>query len=357
VTAKEVPASFRLTEKQAELRQLLNGDATHILAWGGSRSGKTFTMIRNVVIRALKAPGSRHLIARFRFNHVVQSIWFDTLPKVMTKCFPEVEPKQDKANWFWQFPNGSEIWFGGLDDKERTEKVLGLEFATVLLNEVSQISLAARNLIVTRLAQSVDGLALKCYLDCNPPVRTHWCHRLFIEKREAQPPYSQLQDPADYAALQMNPVHNQANLPPAYLKQMQALPAREKLRFWEGQFGDIGEGALWSYELIQTYRKDVCPTDLRRIVVGVDPSGTRGDDGGDTVGIVVVGLGLDGAAYVLEDASVKAPPGVWGKIVVGCFQRHAADVIVAETNFGGAMVQSVVQAAAAEAGTRINTRG
>jgi phage terminase large subunit len=173
VTAKEVPASFRLTEKQAELRQLLNGDATHILAWGGSRSGKTFTMIRNVVIRALKAPGSRHLIARFRFNHVVQSIWFDTLPKVMTKCFPEVEPKQDKANWFWQFPNGSEIWFGGLDDKERTEKVLGLEFATVLLNEVSQISLAARNLIVTRLAQSVDGLALKCYLDCNPPVRTH----------------------------------------------------------------------------------------------------------------------------------------------------------------------------------------
>ena len=83
--------------------------------------------------------------------------------------------------------------------KERTEKVLGLEFATVLLNEVSQISLAARNLIVTRLAQNVEGLALKCYLDCNPPVTTHWCHRLFIEKREGTPPYAPLKNPEAYA--------------------------------------------------------------------------------------------------------------------------------------------------------------
>jgi hypothetical protein len=85
--------------------------------------------------------------------------------------------KQDRASWFWEFPNGSQVWFGGLDDKDRTEKILGLEFATVLLNEVSQISLAARNLIVTRLAQNVEGLALKCYYDCNPPVSTHWYHR------------------------------------------------------------------------------------------------------------------------------------------------------------------------------------
>src|SRR5262245_22175087 len=196
-------------------------------------------MVRATVVRAMKAPGSRHLIARYRFNHVVQSICHDTLPKVMSTCFPEVETKQDKASWFWQFPNGSEIWFGGLDDRERTEKILGLEFATVLLNEVSQISLAARNLIVTRLAQNIEGLALKCYLDCNPPIRTHWCHRLFIEKREAQPPYGQLQDPTDYAALQMNPKDNAQNLPDVYLKQLQALPARERLRFWEGKFGDV----------------------------------------------------------------------------------------------------------------------
>lgn len=60
-------------------------------------------------------------------------------------------------------------------------------------------------------------------------------------------------------------------------------------------------------------------------------------------------LGLDGCAYVLEDASVKAPPSVWGRVAVNAFDRHAADCIVAETNFGGAMVESVVRAAAADA--------
>jgi predicted phage terminase large subunit-like protein len=336
----------KLTDRQRELNQLLAGPATHILAWGGSRSGKTWTLVRAVVIRAMKAPGSRHLIARYRFNHVIQSIVYDTLPKVIGTCFPEVTFKEDKANWHWTFANGSEIWFGGLDDKERTEKILGLEFASVLLNEVSQISLAARNLIVTRLAQNC-GLALKCYYDCNPPTRAHWAHRLFIEKREAVAPYAALKNSDAYAAIQMNPKDNEANLPATYLTELQSLPARERARFWLGQWGDVGENALWTFEGIESYRVTSRP-DLQRIIVGIDPSGTKGN-GGDYVGIVVVGLGLDGHAYVLEDASVKAPPGVWGRVAVTAFERHAADCIVAEINFGGSMVEAVVRAAAAEA--------
>ena len=89
--------------------------------------------------------------------------------------------------------------------------------------------------------------------------------------------------------------------------------------------------------------------------MAVDPSGTKGgEDGGDHIGIVVVGLGLDGAAYVLEDASVKAPPSVWGRVVVNCAERHAADAIVAEVNYGGALVEAVVRAAASDAKLRVN---
>ena len=72
--------------------------------------------------------------------------------------------------------------------------------------------------------------------------------------------------------------------------------------------------------------------------------------------IVVVGLGLDGDAYVLEDASVKAPPSVWGRVVVSAYERHDADSVVAEVNSGGAMVEQVVQAAASEARMRIRFR-
>ena len=148
----------------------------------------------------------------------------------------------------------------------------------------------------------------------------------------------------------MNPVDNQENLPANYLTELQGLPARERMRFWEGRFGDVGENALWTFELIEKHRVTKAPN-LRRIIVAVDPSGTKGgdDDRSDHVGIVVVGLGLDGECYVLEDASVKPPPSVWGKVVVNCADRHDADCVVAETNFGGAMVEAVVQAAAAGA--------
>jgi predicted phage terminase large subunit-like protein len=347
-----IGATFVPTPRQVEAEALLDGPATHVLLFGGSRSGKTALICRKIVQRAMRAPGSRHLIARFRFNHVIQSIWHDTMPKVMATCFPGLECKQDKASFFWELPNGSQIWFGGLDDRERTEKVLGNEYATLYLNECSQIGLAARNTVITRLAQNV-GLKLLAAYDENPPISTHWSHRLFVEKREATQPYGKLKNPEAYAALQMNPADNAKNLPATYLEELKALPARERLRFWEGRFGDIGESALWSFELIETYRVTKHP-DLRRIIVAVDPSGTKGDDGGDTVGIVVVGLGLDGAAYVLEDASVKAPPSVWGRVVVNCADRHGADCVVAETNFGGAMVEAVVKAAASDAKLRVN---
>jgi hypothetical protein len=78
---------------------------------------------------------------------------------------------------------------------------------------------------------------LKAYYDENPPIVTHWTHRLFVEKREAAPPYAPLKKAEAYACLQMNPKDNEANLPTNYLAELQALPARERLRFWEGKVG------------------------------------------------------------------------------------------------------------------------
>ena len=44
---------------------------------------------------------------------------------------------------------------------------------------------------------------------------------------------------------------------------------------------------------------------------------------------------------------------MWGRVVVSAYERHDADSVVAEVNFGGAMVEQVVQAAASEARMRI----
>jgi predicted phage terminase large subunit-like protein len=342
--------TFTLTKKQQLANGLLGSAATHCMLYGGSRSGKTFTLVRALITRAL-AHKSRHAILRYRFNHIKGSIIFDTLPKVMELCFPGVDQhcKLDRSDWFYRLPNGSEVWFGGLDDKERTEKILGQEYATLYLNECSQIPWASRNMAMTRLAQNTP-LRLKAYYDANPPGMAHWTYRLFIEKRDPDK-RTGVSNPSDFNSVVMNPRDNEQNLPAAYLEQLQALPEAMRRRFWLGQFADVSDTALWTLELLDQQRIiDGKVPDMVRVVVAVDPSGASGEEDtrSDEIGIAVVGLGKDGRAYVLEDISGRMGPSAWGKAAVAAFDRHEADCIVAESNFGGAMVQEIIRSAAAD---------
>ena len=351
---------FELTEKQNEANALLAGPARHILLRGGSRSGKTFLFCRAIAIRSFKAPKSTHAILRFRFNHLKASIIDDTFPSVMRECFPQIPYELNKSDWFMQFPNGSRVLFGGLDDKERTEKILGQEHSTIFLNECSQISYSSRNKAITRLAQS-SGLALKAYYDCNPPKMGHWSYRMFIKKQEPKSG-ELLKNPASYGTLQMNPVDNLPNLPDGYMEILESLPASERLRFLEGEFQSQVESALWTYEGLDKCRVSPAQVpELRRIVVAVDPSGCQGpeDFRSDEIGIVVAGRGTDGRGYVLEDLSGRYSPEGWAKAALTAFDNHDADRIVAEKNFGGEMVASTIRTARAGAPVKLvrATRG
>lgn len=345
-------SSFKWTARQAEGQRLLTGPASNILLYGGSRSGKTFLLCRAVLARALKAPKSRHAILRHRFDHVKRSIGMDTLPKAASACFG-IDLDWDKQLWVSVLPNGSEIWLGGLDDKQRTEKVLGQEHATIYLNECSQIGYDARNIAMTRLAQNVKQefggrpLPLRMYYDENPPSKAHWTYRLFfrgIDPESGKP----IRSPEDYASLAMNPADNAENLPPAYLKTLEELPPRMRRRFLEGLFADETPNALFPEEVVDKWRHESGDLpDFQRIGIAVDPSGSGDENNADNdeIGIAVGALGVDGNAYLLEDLSVKIGPAKWGAIVGGAYDRHGADFVAGEVNFGGAMVEHVIQTA------------
>lgn len=337
----------QLTRKQELANDMLGSISTHCMVYGGSRSGKTFLLVRALLTRAL-AHKSRHAILRYRFNHIKASIIYDTLPKVLELCFPGVADKSklDKTDWFLSLPNGSEVWFGGLDDKERTEKILGQEYATIYLNECSQIPWASRNMAMTRLAQNTQ-LRLKAYYDCNPPGMAHWTYRLFMEKRDPDR-RTQISNPENFNSIIMNPKDNEANLPSAYLEELQNMSEPMRRRFLLGQFADTSDSALWTLELLDQQRiVDGKIPEMVRIVVAVDPSGASGEEDlrSDEIGIVVCGLGKDGRGYILEDLSGRMAPAMWGKAAVSAFDRWEADCIVAEDNFGGAMVQEVIRGA------------
>jgi len=348
--------SFHFTVKQLEAQPLCAGAATHMMLYGGSRSGKTLLHVRNTVMRALKAPESRHLIARFRFSQVKTSICFDTFPRVMSQCFPNVSPAISKSDWYWKGPNKSEIWFAGLDDKQRTEKVLGNEYATLLLNECSQISWPTHEMLMTRLAQRVEQriqgreptlLRLRAFYDCNPTSKAHWTYRLFKQKVSPETKEA-LGNPANYAAFQMNPKDNMENLSPEYLATLAGLSARMRRRFEFGEFAEATPNALFDEADIDKWRvMDGVVPQLVRVVIAVDPSGSGDEDNADNdeIGIAVAGLGIDGVGYVLEDVSVKAGPATWGRVSTDAYDRHKADCVVGEVNFGGDMVRATIQTA------------
>lgn len=345
--------TFSLTPKQLEAQAVCAGDASNVMLFGGSRSGKTFLLTRNVVMRALKAADSRHAAFRFRFNAIKSSIVLDTFPKVMKLAFPQVDYQLDKSDWYATFPNGSQFWFGGLDDKERTEKILGMEFATIYLNECSQIPWASVGMAQTRLAQKAEQnisghtapLKPRMFYDCNPPVKTHWTYRLFVEKVDPESRLP-LTTPERYACFRINPADNASNLSAEYLDTLKSLPARLQKRFLLGEFGDANPSALFPDDVIETYRvTDGKVPDMVRVVVGIDPSGSGDEDNADNdeIGIVVGGIGTDGNAYLLEDCTVKAGPATWGAVAVSAFDRHQADLIVGEKNYGGEMVAHVIK--------------
>jgi len=347
--------SFKLNPGQVEANRLLGSGARHILLRGGSRSGKTFVLIRAIVIRALRVPGSRHGVFRYRLTALKASVLRDTFPKVMRLCFPEVSYRVERQDNIVLFPNGSTILFGGLDDQERTEKILGLEFATVYLNEASQISYGARNILLTRLAQKCD-LEPREYIDANPPSTGHWLYALFelgVEPKSGEP----LLDRERFATMVINPDVNRDNLASDYLDWLQALPERERRRFLSGEYQSAIEGALWR---IESFRRGAAVTGqnrleiaqgMRRIVVAVDPSGASGpeDFRSDEIGIVVCGMDHSGNGHVLEDLSLRESPAGWARRALRALDDWGAERIIAERNFGGALVEGTIRGVRAHA--------
>jgi phage terminase large subunit-like protein len=136
---------------------------------------------------------------------------------------------------------------------------------------------------------------------------------------------------------------NRAHLAPAFFDQVVRRYENTRLGRQEllAQVLDDTPGALWTLARIEELRRDAVPP-LRRVVVAIDPSGGEGDDH-DEVGIVCCGVDETDHGWVLCDASGHYSPSDWAKAAIQVYRNCGADRIVAEVNYGGAMVESVLR--------------
>lgn len=136
---------------------------------------------------------------------------------------------------------------------------------------------------------------------------------------------------------------NAENLAPAFVEQI--------IRRYEGTRLGRQEinaelltdtpGALWTLALLDETRVEKAPH-LTRIVIGVDPAASDGENAAET-GIVVAGISADKQGYVLKDATIHGSPNDWARAVVAQYERYQADRVVAEINNGGAMVEHTLR--------------
>jgi len=341
----EPKPEFTLTDRQMLMRARLGSTAKNILAYGGSRSGKTFGFCYAIAARALMARESRHAIFRRHGVTAKQAIAQDTFPKMMGLAFPGVDYDWKAQDGYFKFRNGSEIWVSGLDDKKRVEKILGKEYATIYFNEASEIPYDSYIMAKSRLAQKCTKqvsryrrlpLKQKTYVDLNPTTNTHWTYKLWIDNVD---PVTDL--PVDknlYSYILMNPKHNLENLTPEYINELKSFPPMQRKRFYEGKFSSDVPNALWTRDKINHIAEK--PEDLAQVIVSIDPAVTN-TIGSDETGIVVcaVGLGKNPKGYVLDDVSGRYRPEEWARLAVEYYDLYDADCIVAEVNQGGDMVE------------------
>jgi len=123
--------------------QLLTAGFRFNLVYGGSRSGKTFELVGTVIERALLAPNSRHLIVRQEGTSAKRAIVKGTWQEVCDIRFNGLKAEWKELYGYFQLPNGSEVWVGGLNDDKALEKILGNEYATIYINEASEVKYKA----------------------------------------------------------------------------------------------------------------------------------------------------------------------------------------------------------------------
>jgi hypothetical protein len=166
--------------------------------------------------------------------------------------------------------NGSEIWIGGLGDREQADKILGHEYCTIYFNEISQLSYAAVTTAYSRLAMRVEGCRNLFFYDCNPGSPLHWAYKIFVLKRTfltGEP----LEKAELYASMLLNPEDNRENLPEDYISDiLDVLPEKQKARFRDGLWVKA-EGVIYDkFEETMIVKASDLPERFDRYAAGQD---------------------------------------------------------------------------------------
>ena len=226
---------LKISRPNAKQEQMLAARTKHI-GFGGARGGgKSWAVRTKAKLLALRYPGIRILIVRRTYPELVNNHI-----QILRVELAGIGSYNDKDKVI-RFRNGSSIHFMYCAKDADLDRMQGVEYDVIFLDEATQLSEWQMKTISACL-RGVNQFPKRIYYTCNPGGQGHgYIKRIFIDKR-----YEAGEDSADYSFIQSLVTDNIVLMreQPDYIKQLEALPEKLRRAWLEGDW-DIFEGQFF----------------------------------------------------------------------------------------------------------------
>ena len=177
------------SEKQ---KLFLTANTKHI-GFGGARGGgKSWSVRTKAKLLALRYDGIRILIVRRTYPELINNHI-----NILRKELLGIAKYNDKDKVL-KFTNGSTINFTYCDNDRDLDRLQGVEYDVIFLDEATQLS-EFQMKTITACLRGVNDFPKRVYYTCNPGGQGHqYIKRIFIDRR-----YEDGEDPYDYIRLRI----------------------------------------------------------------------------------------------------------------------------------------------------------